>query len=655
MFWKRYRSHPNAAMSASPSKWINISLLSLCGLLLLAGCQPKQTGSLVKERSGSRVLLDAPQSAVEIQNLMSQARSGEDLNRIFSELDRLAADSPAPIREEAAFRKAELMLEKQSSGALEEIRGVMKRFPRHALIPYAAFWTGKWWLTQDESGRAMERMQWALQHKRLSRELADDIFDLAPSTAQHAPEREAVNWFLVAAEINEGSRDSWLRMAARRASLESIERIHSDGSLSRKLMPQFDLHAGRAHLMTGDREAVKRIAELLAASLPNHAAAKQLSAWAAGELRAATIGVMLPLTGKYGRYGQEALRGLRIALADVGSNAYITLRVEDTASDREQAIHAYKRLSDESVNMIIGPLLSDTTEALIPYLKPGLPVVSLTGRIDLAKRARSLFIHTLSPLAQVYVMADYAWKHDIKKIVVITDSSEDQAESEMFISSFESLGGEVPLTLQLDNRELDQRNRLRELRAETDNEELLAALDEDMHLYMPEMEMEMRIPVGFDALYLALNGKQVSLLAGQLAYADISGVPIYGSSRWQDGHLLDDRGRYLSAARFAASSTSANLQGGVDDQSLRRFRFVHREVWGSNKTSELMALAYDTMRIATVMTSRLGLSKSELSRELHGEEGFPAMTGHVHFDGDGVGQKQLDIFRIKRGKIVPAG
>ncbi|NWF36326.1 ABC transporter substrate-binding protein [Mariprofundus sp. KV] len=642
-------------MAASPYSWMKVALLAVCALLLLNGCQPKQPGSLVSDKPGSRMLLAAPQSAAEVQALMQKAREGADLEAVLSEFDRLIADRPAPISEEAEFRKAELMLEKRLPGALEAVAAVMQKYPNHALVPYAAFWSGRWWLTQDEAGRALERMQWALQHKRLTRELADSIFDLAPAVAQDAPEREAVNWFLVAAEINSGSQESWLRLAARRASLETIEQIHRDGSLSRQLMAQFDLHAGRAHLMTGDREAVKRIADLLAAAMPNHSATAQLHAWASGEMRAATIGVLLPLTGQYGRYGQEALRGLRIALADVGSSAYITLRVEDTASDRNMAVAAYKRLANESVNMIIGPLLSDTTEALIPYLKPGLPVMSLTGRIDLAHRSSSLFVHTLSPLAQVYVMADYARQHEAEKMVVITDNSADQAETEMFTASFEALGGEVLHTLQLDRGVLDQRSRLRELRSATDNEELLAELDEDMELFMPEMEMEIHLPVGFDAIYLALDGKQVSLLAGQLAYADISGVPIYGSSRWQDGHLLDDRGRYLSRARFAASSTSAEMLAGTDDQSLRRFRFVHREVWGSDKTSELMALAYDTMRIATVMTSRLGLSKSELSRELHGQEGFPAMTGHVHFDDSGVGQKQLDVFRIHQGKIVPAG
>lgn len=623
---------------------------ALSALLLLSACQPKQPG-MIKERPLARVLLEAPKSAGEIQVLMQQAREKGDLDIVFAELDRLASEAELPIREEAAFRKVELLLEFRQPGASEALHAVMKRYPNHALVPYASFWVAKWWLAQDEPGRALERMKWSLQHKRLTRELAEEIFDVAPPIVRDAPEHEAVSWFLAAAELNTSSRDSWLRLAARRASMETIEQIHRDRQLSEELLPLFDLQAGRARLMTGDREAVRQIAELLSKSMPNHAIAAQLNAWASGELQAATIGVMLPLSGQYGRYGKEALRGLRIALADLGRDAYITLRVEDTASDPEMAVAAYKRLAGESVNMIVGPLLSDTTEALIPHLKPGLPVISLTGRIDLAQRSDSLFIHTLSPLAQVYGVADYAWMHEAERIVVITDNAADQSEAEMFTAAFAALGGEVLYSLQLDSNVMDQRGRLRELRYETDDGLLMVELEEEMSVFLPEMEMEVRLPVGFDAIYLALSGKQVSLLAGQLAYADISGVPIYGSSRWQDGHLLDDRGRYLSGARFAVS----DMQGDGDDAALRRFRFLHREVWGNENTSELMALAYDTMRIAVMMTSRLGLTKSELSRELHDLEGFPGMTGHVRFDENGIGQKQLDLFRIQRGRIVPAG
>jgi len=557
------------------------------------------------------------------------------------------------------------MLEANLPQARENMLNVMQHYSNHALLPYAHLWLARWWLQREENGQALNHLRQALLHPRLTRELADDIFDIAPAMLPTAAEGEAVGWLLAAAQIDRAGRDSWLRMAARRASMASIEQHMGDGSLSNDLLPVFALYAGRAHLMNGDVAAVEKIALLLSHVLPKSSASKQLHAWAAGKISAATIGIMLPLSGKYARYGQQALRGIRLSLAALEFDKYITLRVEDTASQPAGAIKAYRQLANESVNIIVGPLLADATKAIIPYLKATIPVISLTGRTHLAQQSEALFIHTLSPLAQIDVMANYAWAHQAKRMVVITTQGESQKEADMFAASFEALGGEIVESLQLEAGALDFRDRLRQLRFNTDDDALLAKLDEDLNVFLPEMDMEIRMPVHFDAIYLALNGQQIALLAGQLAYADISHIPLYGSSRWQDGHLLDDRGRYLSQARFASSassnqandSSSANIaqQMNHDDPMVRQFKLAYRDTWGNEKTTPLISLAYDSMRIAMIMTSRLGLEKQALLRELRDPEGFPAMTGHVRFDAAGIGQKQLDIFSIKQGKVVPAG
>ncbi|MDQ6969905.1 MAG: penicillin-binding protein activator [Mariprofundus sp.] len=633
-------------------------LAAASALLLLSACQPKtpsQTSSSAAQNiSGSTFhMVAAPQSAAEIQALMQQAQAGADLNTMIQQLETLMQGDVSLIRQEAAFRRAQLMLEHGLPKARDTMLKVMQMHQEHALIPYAHLWLARWWLQQDDGNRALEHLTLALQHPRLTHELVDEVFDTGPALLQNAEESTAIAWLLAAAQIDTAGRDSWLRMAARRASMTSIKQHMTNGSLSSELLPLFALYAGRAHLMNGDVAGVADIAALLSTLMPQSHENEQLQAWASGKISAATIGVMLPLTGRYARYGQQALRGIRLSLAALAFDKYITLRIEDTASQPAGAIKAYRQLANESVNIIVGPLLADATEAIIPYLKPAIPVISLTGRTHLAQRSPALFIHTLSPLVQIDVMALYAWNHQAKRMVVITTEGESQKEAAMFTASFEALGGEVLETLSLEPGKLDFRDQLRQLRFATDDDVLLSELDEDLNVFLPDMDMEIHMPVNFDAIYLALKGQKIALLAGQLAYADISHIPLYGSNRWQDGHLLDDRGRYLSRARFAGSSISQQTNN--EDPAIRQFKLEYRDVWGDENTSQLMNLAYDTMRIATIMTSRLGLKKQALLLELRDQDGFPAMTGHVRFDAAGVGQKQLDIFSIKKGKIVPAG
>lgn len=651
MLWTRYLPTLPAAMPI-------MLPVALTALFLLSACQPKMPVDTGHGKSAEHAkplshMAIAPDSVAEIKILMQQARDGGDINFIFQELERLMLDHSPVVHQEAAYRRAQLMLAGNVSDAVVVMKATIETYPDHALVPYAYVWQARWWMQRDNAGEALRSLRQALAHPRLTRELVDEIFDIGPAIVQYAEEGEAVSWLLAAAQIDVAGRDSWLRMAARRASLPTIERLMTKGALSADILPAFSLYAGRAHLMSGDMVAVSKIASMLSMAMPKSPESAQLQSWAAGEISAATIGVMLPLSGKYARYGQQALRGIRMALAALEFDKYITLRVEDTASEGAVAVKAYRQLASESVNIIVGPLLAETTEAIAPYLKSDIPVISLTGRTHLAHKSAALFVHTLSPLAQINVMANYAWKHNVERMVVITADGESQKEADMFIASFESLGGEVLQTLQMERTTLDFRDVLNQLRFETDDDELLAELDEELNVFLPEMDMEFRVPVNFDAIYLALSGKQVALLAGQLAYADISRIPLYGSSRWQDGHLLDDRGRYLSRARFATSNLSQKISH--EDPLVRQFNLSHRNIWGDEKTSQLMSLAYDTMRIAMVMTSRLGLEKHALFQELRDPDGFPAMTGHVLFDALGIGQKQLDIFSIKKGKIVPAG
>ena len=598
-------------------------------------------------------LAPPPETAAEIQTLMLRARSGEDIQPIFAEFDRLVLEGEPLISEEAMFRKAQLMLELQLPDALEATQAVIGQYPDHALVPYAHFWLAKYWMGLDESERALEEMGKALGHARLTRELADQMLSLGSSLALDVPEKDAMNWLMTAATVDQGGRDSWLRLAARRASPATIELIHADGSLPVELMASFDLHAARKYLMVGDMAAVRQIASLLGTYLPTSPEAAQVSAWATGEMHEARIGVMLPLSGEYARYGEGALRGIRMALAGMISGEKVSLLVEDTGGNADQAVQAYQRLESEHIDMIIGPLLADSTQALLPHLRSDLPVLSLTGRTDLVSASPALFTHTLSPLAQVEFMARYTWQQGAQRVVIIADDDNNGMllEAARFKMAFEALGGEVMETLKLQPGSLDYRSSLRQLRYETDDEELLAELDEDMALLTPEMDFEITMPVHFDAMYMAMEGKKVALMAGQLAFTGITDVPIYGSSRWLDGHLLDDRGRYLSRVRFAGS----NAVTGRDDSAMRQLNFMYREAWGVGKPSELTALAYDTLLIATVMTSRLGLKGKGIIRELHDIEGFPGVTGHVRFDGAGVGQKMLDVYGIMKGKIVPAG
>ncbi|NOR73165.1 MAG: ABC transporter substrate-binding protein [Mariprofundaceae bacterium] len=632
--------------------------LLLLSALLLNACAPKKEIALITPAEPGvehvfKRLSTPPQTTREIHDLLELARVYNESESALAGLSELAELAPPPMNEEAAFRRVELLLEFQYPEGPAEAESLIEQFPLHALVPYTHSWLARWWSNLGDDRQALAEYVKLLKHPRLTRELADESLDNGAPLAQRLPEWESVQWFLAAADIDSNRKEYWLRSAANRASLESITRLHNEKLLVEKENITFYLYAARIRLMSGDIDEVRAIAGLLSASMPFHATTRKIEGWASGITQQITIGLLLPLTGKYAHYGEKALRGIRLALAAETYGDKVELRIEDTGDDATGAVNAYKQLISDGSDWVIGPLLTEHTEALLPHLEPGVPVISLANRPGIADASSGLFIHTLARDVQASYMADFAWQQEVRRVVVLHGNSlSESQEADAFIEAFENLGGEVveQLMLEVSSDSPDSRPDLQALRERSDDEELLAELDEDLTLLSAEIELEIRMPINFDAVYLAMPGKRVASLAGQLAYVDISGIPLYGSNRWQDGHLLDDRGRYLSGSRFSSISFPAG-----DSNAVRRMLRSYREIWGAGKPGKLFGIAYDSVLIAAVLGSRLGLNGPDAFDGLQDSDGFPGLTGHVRFDDEGIGRKEFEVFTIKRGKLTPAG
>ncbi len=627
--------------------------------LLTAACAPKKpvTGVAIKAPAAPKAarkgrFAPPPQPSPQIHALMRQALEEGRIDQALVRLQELSAAGETPLAVEARFRRVQLLLLTAAPGAEVAAEELLTRYGHHPLIPYLHLWLAK---TADRMGNdqeVLEQTEKALTSPRLTREAAVKAASLGAAAARRSPDWEAVQWFLLVARSGVPDRNAWLRSAAARASIAMISRLRQEGRLRDPVGRSFYLQAARTRLVLGDMAAVRTLSDWLSQDFPHTKAAARVAAWAAGEMRSVEIGALLPLRGEYAAFGRQALRGMRLALDTVSGGDRASLRIADSDPATGSCLTAYRQLLDDGVEMILGPLIGDCTRTLAPQLRPDIPLISLTSRTELARLSPALFVHTLAIGVQARFLATRAWHMGDRKAVVIhIDTASSRREADIFSNTFVSLGGAVVARLELPQNDIDFRSQLRNLRMQTDDEELLAALDEEMVLSVLPPEMtEIRLPVGFDAVYLALPGRQVALLAGQLAYVGVDHVHLFGSSRWRDGHLLDDKGRYLGRALF----TDVAFPNGRSPD-VQRFKLAWREVWGDTEPTRLAGLAYDSTLIAVLLSSRLHLSGAELQKGLRDPAGFPGLTGHVHFDADGVGHKDFDVFRIRGGRIIPAG
>ena len=142
--------------------------------------------------------------------------------------------------------------------------------------------------------------------------------------------------------------------------MDEVARIQADLSPSHPAWPLLTFKLARVYQHTRDPRLKPTLQSLLsnAPGSPYTAEAQEMLARAdrVGTVRGRSIGVLLPLTGKYKAFGEAVMRGIRLGLK--GSD--IEVVVKDTQGDGTRAARAVEELVfDDGVVAAIGPLFSE--------------------------------------------------------------------------------------------------------------------------------------------------------------------------------------------------------------------------------------------------------------------------------------------------------
>ena len=164
------------------------------------------------------------------------------------------------------------------------------------------------------------------------------------------------------------------------------------------------------------------------------------------------IGVIMPMSGPIGGFGQSAMEGLELMnkmAPKLKNGDDVKLILVDNKSDKiESANAASKLISSDKVTAIIGALTSTNTMAMtklaenakIPVVAPVATNILVTKRKDYVSRV------CFSDAFQGEVAANFAIKNlKLKKAVLITDVKNDYSIgiSKIFKRTYPKLGGEI--------------------------------------------------------------------------------------------------------------------------------------------------------------------------------------------------------------------
>jgi len=380
-----------------------------------------------------------------------------------------------------------------------------------------------------------------------------------------------------------------------------------------------------------------------------------------------SIGVLLPMKGKFGKFGIKSLQGIQLAFgifsqSDPDSpNSKIQLIVEDSGDEPEQAIQALGRLvTKHHVLAVIGPMLSKGIDLVSQRAQElGVPLISLSRRAGVPMDY--VFQAGLTQQLQAYEIARYAIQNlSLRRFAIIYPNDKFGTEiRQNFWDAVESLGGKIVGAESYTPGETDFRTPVDKLsgvfytEARQRELELLAKEREANQIRKRTRKTEqffnLRPIVDFDAVFIPDDPKVAGQILPTFAYRDIDNVKFLGTSAWNSPDFLSRVQNYAESAAFAdalASDSSSPL--------IHSFFEKYRASFNQEPTS-MEAMAYDAGNLLRkiLTSSDRPLSRSEIRDQLKTVKDFPGVTGTIFFK-DGQLFRNLKIIKVKDGRFVEA-
>ncbi|MFP4573195.1 MAG: penicillin-binding protein activator [Desulfobacterales bacterium] len=404
------------------------------------------------------------------------------------------------------------------------------------------------------------------------------------------------------------------------------------------------------------------------------------------------VGCLLPLTGRYGEYGNQALHGLEMALSISGQNASnrpIHLIVADTASDPEQARKAVDELNEKRVTAIIGPIATSEAAAKAAQ-EHGIPIITLTQSSGIPEIGEFVFRNFITPQMQVRTLARYAaetlgidrfavlypdenygetfmnlfWDELLERkasVVGLEDYNPAHTDFSVSIKKLAGLYYDVPADIEAKTRigplehqpspfeDLwgiggDDSGPDAETRSEADLAPYIRGLFGDG---ISDPEEEPQPIVDFKAVFLPDSPEKAGLIIPQLAYYDINDVYLLGTNLWHSDKFIEMAPRYVQGAicpsGFYAESRS---------DAVRRFVDEFRRVYGE-EPDFFEAIGFDTaMMLIDLLDHSPYFGRTYIREQLPAMPPYDGITGKTRFDDTGEVIKELYLLKVSGRRFV---
>lgn len=331
------------------------------------------------------------------------------------------------------------------------------------------------------------------------------------------------------------------------------------------------------------------------------------------------LGVVLPLTGRRGRAGDLALRGLSLAAGTFPGIAGVRafdVSVHDTASETAGARSAMDALAGEGVIAVVGPIDGDSVDAAMPRAHAlGLPLLSLDprggDRAGGSQGSPYVFHVMQSAEDRARALARHAVAAGVRNIAILgPKNGYGRAVSDAFAAEIERRGGRI----------------ISRVTYAPDATSFTAPIKQ--------------LTGSFDAVFVPEQASRLELIAPALAAADLVALPVraraprtgrkillLSTAEFVDPGYVKNAGRYSEGAVLAPGFYADRADPAIGD-----FVSRYEQAFGAVPTP-LDAYAYDAARLISEAVAAGARSRADLGETLTAAK-VKGLTGTITFDGE---------------------
>jgi branched-chain amino acid transport system substrate-binding protein len=455
--------------------------------------------------------------------------------------------------------------------------------------------------------------------------------------------------------------EQYLRTQTEMSAVEALYKEYEDAPLADVVLFRLGTQAyGSGQVAVAETRLRELVSRFPRSSHYSEASSLIDSLRSNSEVDTFAVGVLLPMKGKFAKFGEQALHAVEMAFhvydnEDTGPK--VTLVIEDSGEDGDQAVKALDELFfKHRVSAVVGPLLSKGIDKVTQRAEDlGLPIVTLAQQPGI--NGRFVFPVGLTIKQQAFEIARYAVEDlGLRRFAIMHPKSKfGEQYSQNYWDAVETYGGKIVGVESYAADETDFRRSVDRLSGlyytEARHRELedLAKEREKNNITKRNRKTEqffaLKPIVDYDAVFIPEEPKTASQIIPTFAYRDVDHIKFLGTSNWNSQEFITRAQGYAEGAVFVDA-----FYPGSQSPLVKSFVTQYKSTFDQDP-SLIEAQAYDGASLVyRAIITNGARGRMNVRDDLKNLDNFKGITGKISYRDNQL-YRTLTVLTVKGGKI----